>query len=155
MFANNLTTMKQILTFLILSTATAISGPKVEIADIMHVKVDGVDKGTVVDAIASVPDARTAVLDWLIAQEKKRNDEQTAKLAALDKAKAALDTKANAALTALRAKKAKEEASGKGKRWEALDELEGELNVTAKDIRKAEIQARIDAAKKELEEASK
>lgn len=76
-------------------------------------------------------------------------------IAAATKAKADADTKANHAIERLRTRKAKEEASGKGKKWEVLDELEAELTVTAKEIRIAEIEARKKSIEAELKEAKK
>lgn len=113
------------------------------------------DDGTVTKNGASLNNVWDALLNKQITNKecadawKAKMKSLADKSADLDKAKADADTKAAHALTKLREKKAKEEASGKGKRWEALDELEGELNVTADDIREAEIDAKIDELRKQ------
>lgn len=88
-------------------------------------------------------DAAIAAASTAIANAKVKDD-------AASTAAANAKVKADAASAKVKELKAREEASGKGKRWEILDELEGELNVTAADIRKNELQNQIDALKEQL-----
>lgn len=113
------------------------------------------DDGTVIKNGVNLNNVWDALLNKQLTNKecadawKSKMKEVADKQADLDKAKAEASTKASFALEKLKAKKAKEEASGKGKKWEALDELEGELNVTADDIKEAEIDAQIEALKKQ------
>lgn len=113
------------------------------------------DDGTVIKNGTNLNNVWDALLNKQLTNKecadawKSKMKEVADKQAELDKAKADAETKASFALEKIKAKKAKEEASGKGKRWESLDELEGELNVTADDIREAELDAKIEELRKQ------
>ncbi len=113
------------------------------------------DDGTVIKNGTSLNNVWDALLNGQLTNKecadawKAKMKEVADKQADLDKAKADADKKASFALKKIKAKKAKEEASGKGKRWESLDELEGELNLTADDIREKELDEQIEALKKQ------
>lgn len=113
------------------------------------------DDGTITKDGVSLNNAWDALLnkqvtnaEFAAAWRAKMKEIET-KSAAADKAKADAETKANAAIIEVKKRKAAEGATGKGKKWEALDELEGALNVTADDVRVRDLDAQIEALKAE------
>lgn len=135
---------------LILSFVASFALADVTVTDTGRVLKDGADIGAIPDAIMNKVVAPSEVQSAVLRRLAETKAAADAKAAEADKAKADANTKAEAALKRIREKKAKEESTGKGKRWEALDELEGELNVTAADIRKAELQKQIDDLREQL-----
>jgi len=138
--------MKTLVTLcFILFASTLFAADTIVLNDDGTVIKNGVNLNNVWDALLNKQLTNKECADAWKAKMKELADKQ----AELDKAKADASTKAAFALEKIKAKKAKEESSGKGKRWESLDELEGELNVTADDIREAELDAQIEALKKQ------
>ncbi len=138
--------MKTLVTLcLIFFASTLFAADAIVLNDDGTVTKNGVNLNNVWDALLNGQLTNKECADAWKSKMKEVADKQ----AELDKAKEDASAKAAFALEKLKAKKTKEEASGKGKRWEALDELEGELNVTADYIKEAEIDAQIEALKKQ------
>lgn len=138
--------MKTLVTLCLILFVSALSAADVIVLnDDGTVTKNGTNLNNVWDALLNKQLTNKECADAWKAKMKEVSDKQ----ADLDKAKAEASTKAAFALEKLKAKKAKEEAGGKGKKWEALDELETEINVTADDIKEAEIDAQIEALKKQ------
>lgn len=138
--------MKTLVTLcLILFASTLFAADVIVLNDDGTVTKNGTNLNNVWDALLNKQLTNKECADAWKAKMKEVADKQ----AELDKAKAAAETKASFALEKLKAKKAKEEVGGKGKKWEALDELEAELNATADDIKEAELDAQIEALKKQ------
>lgn len=142
--------MKLILCFLLsaLCFSSALAADVIVLKDDGTVTKNGVNLNNVWDALLNKQLTNKECADaW-----KAKMQELAAKSAELDKAKADADTKAEHVLKILKAELKAQEDSGKGPRWEVLDAVIGKADKDAKTIRKQEIQARRDAAQKELDE---
>ncbi len=123
---------------------------------------DGRDIGTIVDVVqngvatpSEVQSAFTALLTAKGIEIQEAQQKADKAKADADKAKSDAETVASNALKTISAKKAKEALTGKGKKWEAYDEIESELNTSAKQIHINELEARKKAIEKDIEDAKK
>lgn len=130
-----------LLSLLSLSSLPSLRAGEVTIADDGTCTKDGQQLNNVWDELLNkrITNAECAAA-WR-AKMKQLADAR----AAADKAKADADLKAAAAVNEIKKRKAAEEATGKGKKWEALDELEGALNLTADDLREKQLDEQIAA----------
>jgi hypothetical protein len=145
--------------------------PEVQITDLNHCTVNGLPRGTVVDAIVNVPDSAGAVLDWLNAREKlaasqaSKLSDAEARASAAEKAAAAQlnklkDAEGRALLAEQKARELEgqialrlngELASGEGPKTKLLRDLLTEAQKPQREKRAKELAAEIAQKKRELE----
>lgn len=138
--------MKTLVIFcLTLFTYALFAADNIVLNDDGTVTKNGTNLNNVWDALLNKQLTNKECADAWKAKMKEIADKQIE----LDKVKADASAKATFALEKLKAKKVKEESGGKGKKWEALDELEAELTASEDAIRDAEIDAKIEELRKQ------
>ena len=153
--------MKTIAAILLLSTVSAFAGPLEDLREKLKVSVKDTDAANAAWQVCEnfvqqqLDAAASEKVEAKLAELQQAKEDAAKSIAAKEAEKAKViaeaEVKANHVLAVLREEKAKQEASGKGPRWEVLDEVEAKANVSAKDILRAEAEKRLEEAKKALD----
>jgi Skp family chaperone for outer membrane proteins len=133
-----------LLSFVLSAASASAADPVIVVNSPSSITIDGAESGKVADCIANHPQLASAIQRALEKWHASRE-------AALAKLERDAEIKSTAALETIKEMKHAEEKTGKGKRWEALDELQAALNVTADDVAVKRLDEQIASLKRERE----